>query len=276
MVVSYFAFSPYLFFMGLEFFPRKFDMNNAQPPAAGVMRENVSMTAANGAKLAAWFFPLPGARYTAIVHHGQGENIGFKPYYDTAMVLRQAGCSVLLYDYEGFGASQGKPSNEAMRRDAQAAYDYLIKARAIDPDYIIHCGVSLGSGPASAVASTSRCAGVILISPYLSLSKLATHHLPLLRIYPRFMFPQPDLGAEALLTSKLPVLVFHGDNDFIIPVSNSDEFCRRYSGPKTFIRVHNGYHVGSLSHEQGAPYKGSSLEICRTFVDAITTCPQSR
>ncbi|MBS1996692.1 MAG: alpha/beta hydrolase [Cyanobacteria bacterium SZAS LIN-2] len=271
--LMYLGCSPYLFYSQFEFSPRKLDMAQCPPSAGDVARETAAIVTAGGVKLSAWFFPVQGARYTAIVHHGQGENIAYKPYYDTAMVLRQAGCSVLLYDYEGFGASEGRPSNEALRRDSEAAYQFLVGSKHLDPKNIVHCGVSLGTGPASDAASRHPSAGLILISPYLRLSKLATHHLPFLRIYPSFLFPQPDLGAEELLAAPqarcMPLLVIHGDNDFLIPVSHSDKLCRSYSGPETYVRVHKGYHVGSFAYEPGTQAEGSSLQICRRFIESL-------
>lgn len=265
MFCLYLGFSPYTFYAGLEFFPKKFDQTAYPPSGYGIVRENVAFTPKGGGKVKAWYFPVKGARYAAVIHHGQGDNIAYSGYYDTALVLRDCGASVLLYDYEGFGASEGSPSNEAMRRDALAAYEFLTAEKHFAPEKIVHCGVSLGTGPACDVASSKPCAGVILLSPYLSLSKIARHHLPFLSLYPPFLFPQPDLGSEELLGSKIKAMVVQGEKDMIIPVAQADEFSRHYKGPLTYIRLAGAYHIGGLSYAPGSPYKGSALDICRRF-----------
>jgi alpha-beta hydrolase superfamily lysophospholipase len=88
----------------------------------------------------------------------------------------------------------------------------------------------------------------MLISPYLKISKIGKHINPLFHLYPDFVFPQPDLGSEELASRKtVPILIIHGDNDPILPVAQADKIYEMAKGPKRYIRVPNGWHVGGLA-----------------------------
>lgn len=244
-VTMYLAGSPQLFFSRLEFMPEKY--NAAQYAVKSeVKSEDLYIPVANGTKLHAWYFKVPKSIYTVIMHHGQGHNITY--FRPSAEVFARAGASVLLYDYEGFGLSDGNPSNAAMRRDAAACYWYARRVLKVAPEHIVQCGISLGTGAASDIAARQPCGGVMLVSPYLRLSKVGKHIVPLFHLYPSIAFPQPDLGSEELIISKstTPICIIHGDNDPILPVSHADKLYALALGPKKYIRVHDGCHVGGL------------------------------
>lgn len=271
----YIGFSPYTFYGGLEFFPRKLDPARYPPAPPGVERQDVTFKTPGGEALCGWYYPVANARYAAVIHHGQGENIAYSGYADTARLLKDCGVSVLLYDYEGYGASSGLPSNAALERDGLAAHDFLVKTKGFAPERIVHCGISLGTGAACATACKTTVGGLILLSPYLALSDVAKHHLPALKFYPPLLYPQPDLGSRMLLAKncKLPVLVLHGESDMIIPVSQSDRFCAEYKGPCAYIRLPGNYHIGGLTYgadRESDEKPGSALSICREFFKRLS------
>src|SRR5512146_3128826 len=83
----------------------------------------VKLTSANGNKISALYLLNPSARYTLLVSHGNAEDLGDDRFW--LEDLRQAGVSVLGFDYQGYGTSQGKPGEQALYEDEAAAYDYL-------------------------------------------------------------------------------------------------------------------------------------------------------
>ncbi|MBX9691735.1 MAG: alpha/beta hydrolase [Cyanobacteria bacterium] len=265
--VLYLAMSPPVFYTLLEFAPVKCAANEYPKCDSSFIREDVWFKTKTGVNLHGWYLPRRNSKKTAIIHHGQGGNVAL--YSDTALTLVQSGCSVFLYDYEGYGASEGSPSNEGLRVDSEAAYDYIVNERKVDPSNIVHCGVSLGSGPACELARRKPCAGIILLSPYLSLRSIAQRFLPFLRLYPAFTYPQPDFGARVLFDTKLPILMIHAEGDPLLPISSAEELSNRALGPKTFIRVPGAVHVGGLSLRQGRYGDTSAIDICKTFVKSL-------
>lgn len=261
-ITLYLAGSPQLFFSRLEFMPEKYDASK-YAIKGDIKAKDVFISAAEGTKLHAWYFEVPNSIYTVIMHHGQGHNVTwFRP---SAEVFVRAGASVLLYDYEGFGLSEGTPSNAAMRRDAEACYWYVRKNLGVAPGHIVQCGISLGTGAASDIASRQPCGGLMLISPYLRISQIGKHLNPLFHLYPKNAFPQPDIGSEELIISKrvVPIFIIHGDNDPILPVSHAEKLYELSSGPKKFLRVPNGFHVGGLG--------AGAEQVCREWLVELKT-----
>ena len=236
--------------------------------ARGLPHEIISFKAANGARLAGIFFPGKANGKVVLIHHGQGVNISNPAVIDTANVMVHAGASALVYDYEGYGPNDGIGSLPAFARDAEAAYSYLVQVKRFNPSDIVHCGISLGTGAACHVASRQPCAGVMLISPYLSISKVACHILPFLSLYPHASFPQPDIGSEELASSHVPVFIMHGTADPIIPVAHADETYRHAQGQKTYFRIPNGGHMGGMSCGSDPATSGAVI-VCKQFLDSL-------
>lgn len=241
MITLYFALSPSLFYSVFEFMPSKFDANQ-YAVSDSIEHEDVLITLNNGKKIHGWYFAVPHAKNTVIVHHGQGANVAH--YFPTVEVFHRIGTNVFLYDYEGFGKSDGPLTHDALRRDGEAAYFFVRNEKRIPTNQIIHCGISLGTGVACDIGARQPCKGVFLCSPYWRLSDVATRFVPVLRIYPRFAFPQPDIGAEDLVKTRVPILIVHGDNDPMISVSNAYKIEKAAIGKKDLIVIHNGNHVG--------------------------------
>ncbi|MDX1990420.1 MAG: alpha/beta hydrolase [Candidatus Obscuribacter sp.] len=267
LVCLYVGLSPYVLFQRFEFFPVKVTAYKVPVAICDLTREEVSFEAGNGCKLRGWYLPRAKAKYTVILHHGQGANIAFDGYAETAAVLVKAGASVLLYDFEGFGRSDGSPSNQALSRDALAAYKFLC-SRGVKGESIVHFGLSLGTGAASQVASSKPCAGLILVSPYMSLSRVAAHHLPYLKFYPDWLYPQPNLGGQCLNSFKQPVMIFHAAGDRLLPVGQADELAHKLlkQGCRVeYFRIEQDGHLGALSgaHSDTA---GGVVDICRRFL----------
>jgi pimeloyl-ACP methyl ester carboxylesterase len=269
LVLVYLALSPVLLFLKFEFFPLKTQHYQMPEVIEKLNPETVSFKASNGCNLYGFYITVPKARYTVIVHHGQGANISYDGYAQTAEVFARAGANVLLYDYEGFGRSEGQPSSAALRRDALAAYEFAI-ARGATAGSIVQCGISLGTGAAADIATRQPCKAVVLISPYLALSQVAQEHLPYLCLYPALFYPQPDLGSRCLLGKHMPLLMVHSISDPVLPISQADKLAKSYeSTPQllTYYRVPDGGHIGALS-DDGHSANGT-VQICKSFFDRL-------
>ena len=199
---------------------------------------------AGKAQLHGWFFPSAKSSadsgITVLFSHGNSGNLGDR--YTTVKWLTNFGLSVFVYDYRGFGRSEGKPSVNGVAQDGLAAYDYLL-SRGIDPDKIVLYGESLGVAVSTFVAEKRHAAAMILQSGFSSLRRIALETFPLLQIYPKSLFPSPALNSDEILANcNIPVLICHGQNDATVGVHHARKLFASAAGPKSLLIVENGAH----------------------------------
>src|SRR5919201_4446707 len=149
----------------------------AVPPAATVLpaAEEVSFTTADGLRLAGWFVPAAGppgrggrGRSPAVlVCNGNGGNRSLRA--PLAAALARAGLAVLLFDYRGYAANPGRPTEEGLAADARAALAYLAARPDVDPARLVYFGESLGAAVALRLAVERPPAALVLRSPWASL-----------------------------------------------------------------------------------------------------------
>src|SRR5215468_10578746 len=194
--------------------------------------DTLKLTTRTGKKISALYLINPKAKFTLLVSHGNAEDLGDdRPWLEE---LQRAGFSILAYDYEGYGTSDGKPSEQAAYDDENAAYDYLIQTLKIAPDRIIIYGRSVGSGPAVHLAARKPTAGLILQSPFVSAFRVLTR-IPLL---PFDKFP----NYKDIRDVHCPVLIIHGDSDSVIPPWHGKRLHDLANEPKKFVSIHGADH----------------------------------
>ena len=243
-VTTYLACSPLLLGQWLLFQAKRVDCYRGIPSVVlGAPSRPVEFNSPAGNKICGYLFSKPGAHWTILIHHGQGGNL--ETHLGLARTALLAGCSAFIYDYEGFGASEGVASTGAMMQDGEAAFKFLTEKLEVPAKNIFQMGVSLGTGAACYVAGRHHCGGVILVSPYTSLRRVALDAAPWIRLYPSFFFPFPDPGCTEFVrtNSDTPVLFIHGAKDFLISPSNSTELASKSPAPhrlKLYSDVHHG------------------------------------
>ena len=109
-----------------------------------------------------------------------------------AEALHEAGLSVLLFDYRGYGGNPGSPSEEGLALDVRAARDFLIGDAGVPPERLLYLGESLGAAVVTELATEHPPAGLVLRSPFVDLAAVAAVHYPF-------------LPARALLRDRFPV-----------------------------------------------------------------------
>ncbi len=244
-IFMYVILSPWVamgYYSSMLFFPIKETYEAYKTESVlGVKQEEIFFPTANGNKLHALYFKLPGAQKTCVVNHGNGSNITYR--LALAKLILQSGASVFMYDYQGYGLSQGSPSIDGICTDGLAAYDFVVNQEAVKPADLICFGESLGTGVACYVAENRPCAGIILQSPFSSLLAIARSRIFWLWLYPRWMYPKIMLDNLSYLKgAHPPLLLVHGVNDEIVPVSNSEELNKLASEPKTLVLLPNAGH----------------------------------
>ncbi len=182
-----------------------------RPPPAGA--EQIWLTAQDGSVVEGWLFAPSSAQPAPAVLfiHGNSDYIENKLEY--ADLYLEAGYAVLLMEYRGYRRSTGRPTEAALREDAEAFYDVLASRPEIDPARISVHGVSLGGAIAAQVAADRHAHALILQSTFPSLRDLlATVYVP------RFIVTGEFNTKSALDRFDGPVLILHGDRDEIVPV----------------------------------------------------------
>ena len=182
----------------------------------------IKIATASGKKISAVYLPNPNAKFTLLVSHGNAEDLGDDKYWLDS--LRHAGFSVFAYDYEGYGTSEGKPSEKACYQDEAAAYEFLAVDLNTPPDRIIIFGRSVGAGPAAYIAAKRPSAGVILQSPFVSAFRVLTR-IPLL---PFDKFP----NYRYIRHIHSPVLIMHSRADSVIPFRHGQQIFKLANPPK--------------------------------------------
>lgn len=194
--------------------------------------EILKLRSADGNTISALYLANASARFTLLVSHGNAEDLGDDRYW--LEDLRRSGFNVLAYDYEGYGTSQGKPTEQGSYQDEAAAYEYLTTTLKTPPDRIIVFGRSVGSGPAVHLAARTPVAGLILQSPFVSAFRVLTR-IPLL---PFDKFPNyKEIGRV-----RCPVLIIHGSNDSVIGAWHGRKLFALAKQPKSFYLVEGADH----------------------------------
>jgi uncharacterized protein len=221
----------------LIFFPNYPSRLDGDWHPRGLNMEEVRLTTSDGVRLHAWWVPDDEARFTFLAFHGNASNIANRaPTYE---FLHDAHVNVLALEYRGYGRSEGKPSETGIYRDAEAAYDYLVKSKDKDPKTIISFGQSLGTAVATHLATRRQVAGVVLEAPFPSASRVARKTFWFLPGLSLLTYGQFNTRAR-LKEIHAPVLIVHCTQDPVIPFQFGQEVYDEALAPKNFLQI-NGY-----------------------------------
>jgi fermentation-respiration switch protein FrsA (DUF1100 family) len=222
--------------------------------------EVLKLRSTGGNLISALLLPNPAADFTLLVSHGNAEDLGDDR--DWLEGLRRAGFNVFAYDYQGYGTSQGKPSEKGAYDDENAAYDYLTSELKVTPERIIIFGRSVGSGPAVHLAARRPAAGLVLQSPFVSAFRVLTR-IPIL---PFDKFP----NARDIASVHCPVLIIHGVNDSVIGLWHGRKLFELANQPKHFVAVEGADH-NDLDIVAGARYPKAvqkfAASLGQSFID---------
>ncbi|HKR12899.1 MAG TPA: alpha/beta hydrolase [Pyrinomonadaceae bacterium] len=217
----------------MTFHPVPLDRARWQPPS-GASEE--WFTTADGIRLHGWYFESNARPETPtiIFFHGNTGNIQDVGWLGQR--FHERGFNVLLFDYRGYGASEGDVENETgLNADGDAALAFVIKEKGISPRKIVLYGQSLGTTVVADVASRRDVGAAILESGLSSASSLAGHALPWLPQPLHFLGKNRFESAQKLAKVRAPVLIAHGDPDPVIPASEARLLFEAASEPKHLL-----------------------------------------
>jgi uncharacterized protein len=205
----------------------------------------------DGVRLHAWWVPCEGARWVTLYLHGNAGNITHR--FAQIREIVAAGSSILMLDYRGYGKSSGRPTEQGLYIDAEAAFTHLLGMGYRAGQIILH-GESLGTAVAVDLASRRPCAALILEAPFTSASDVAGTVLPILGpLLVRSFNSAPKI--RWILTPKLFI---QGDHDEIIPPRLAQSLYAAAQPPKSFWVVEGASHNNIL--ETAGPRYRQRLE----------------
>lgn len=177
----------------------------------------INLKASDGIEIKGWFIDNRSTEKTKILFYfgGNAEEVS----YIIPEALRFRDCSVVLFNYRGYGQSQGSPNEQIFYSDAIAIYDRYVERHGRDSLKVIVMGRSIGTGVAVFLAKNRRCDGVVLVSPYNDFKSLAKYHYPYFPVgtVVKYTF---DSGERAPFV-KAPLMIILGTEDKTIPPAQS-------------------------------------------------------
>lgn len=234
-------------------------------------------------RLHAWWIPAPSrqekfallpneptniltAPKTMLYLCGVGRNMGDYNYLARVSAFRQLGFSVLVFDYRGYGLSQGSfPHELQVYEDSQAAWNYLRDTRRIPSEQIVIYGESLGGAIALDLAIKHPDAGgLIMQSSFTSMAEVIQHR-KVLQIFPIDLLLTEQFNSLSKMRSlHIPVLFLHGQGDSVVPFAMSQQLYNAAAEPKQLFLIPDADHVRIYQ-----PGNYSYLKAIQQFVTLI-------
>lgn len=205
----------------------------------------------NAGEAIGWRTPEnPDADYRMLVFHGNAGYALHRGYFVSGFQQLEGQWNVFLFEYPGYGPREGTPSEASFKASAKPALEKLL---ADDSRPVFITGESLGSGVASYLASAfpDQVAGLLLVTPFTSLTDVAAQHYPFLPV--RTLLRERYDSQEALSSYQGPVAFLLAGRDEIVPSELGRQLYDSYNGPKwLYIEEHAGHN--SLPCDPSAPW----------------------
>ncbi len=211
------------------------------PDRSGLAYEDVIFPSSDGVQLHGWLIPGEAQRPLVLFFHGNAANISYR--VENIVYLHQLGFPVFIFDYRGFGSSQGQATGEKdLYQDARGALGWLGE-RGWSPGRMIFFGRSMGAAVALQLAIETAPAGLVLESPFTSLRDIARKTAPATyALVGWWNIGDVFDNLDKIGRLKTPLLIFYGDRDPIVPNDMSLRLFARAGEPKSLYRVKGAGH----------------------------------
>jgi fermentation-respiration switch protein FrsA (DUF1100 family) len=229
------------------FFPQK--QLDFFPSDWGLKAETVYFNSADDTRLHGWFVPPEKKEPVILFSHGNAGNISHR--LDNVKRLKEMGLGVFIYDYRGYGKSQGRPSEGGIYEDGLAAYDYLVHERGIAPNRIVCFGRSLGASVSIEIGRQRTIRTLIIESGFTSTRDMGGELLFFRSLSHLLPLHYNNIGKIAHV--RVPKLIIHGTADDLVPFRMGQALYQAASDPKYFFPIagagHNDtYEVGGAHY----------------------------
>ncbi|MEX0637246.1 MAG: alpha/beta hydrolase [Burkholderiales bacterium] len=208
--------------------------------------KSIYLPTADATRLHAWYVKSEGP--LVLYFGGNAEEVS---WMIDAVLAEAPGTSWLLMDYRGYGQSAGSPSEKALVADALALYDHAAQLPGVDPSRIYAFGRSLGGGVAVALASERPLAGLVLVTPFDSLTALAKRYYWYLPVDWMLKHRFDSIALAPRL--QTPLLCLIAERDEVIPAVHGERLCDAWGGPKRKVLLPGANHNSTDSAPQFWP-----------------------
>jgi len=219
------------------FFPT---LGDTPPPSEpGVQITSWSADTRDGERLHGWSLEPPAPRAMVLYFHGNGGNLSI--WAPILVGVARRGFSVIAFDYRGYGASTGRPTEQGLYRDVDAAVERF-RTLPRRPLPVVYWGRSLGTAMAAYATTVAAPDGVILESGFPDARSVARTSpvLALLSVFSSYRFPTAEFMRRS--PGPLPTLAMHGDSDSVLPIALGRSLFARINEPKHFVTIRGGDH----------------------------------
>ena len=203
------------------------------PGELGLDFEDIVFKSTDGLKLRGWYIPANDSKFTILFCHGNGGNMSHR--LDSINSFHDLGLNCFIFDYRGYGLSQGKPSEEGTYLDAEAAYNWLTGEKKTPAENIIVFGRSLGGSVAAQLASRVKAGALIIESTFTSYADIGKKFYPYMpvRWFARFSYRTIDFIKDV----HCPVMLVYSRNDEVVPFEFGLELYEAANEPKEFVEI---------------------------------------
>ena len=210
------------------------------PSGRGLAYEDVVFQSRDGIRLTGWYVPALDARFTVLFCHGNGGNLMHT--LDAVNLFHEMGLSCLVFDYRGYGNSEGRPTEAGTYLDARAAFDWLTQVRQVPAGRIILCGRSLGAAIAAHLAGQVSPAALVVEGAFTSYPDIGARFYPYMpvRLFARFRYHTLSHVRQA----RCPVMVVHSKDDELVPPDFGRRLFEAAGEPKQFVEITGGHNEG--------------------------------
>jgi fermentation-respiration switch protein FrsA (DUF1100 family) len=242
VAAAYIGWGLVLFFMQHKFVYYPIRKIEFTPSHIELEYDDISFKTADGLRLNGWFVPAKGAQVTVLFCHGNGGNISHR--LESLSMFHELGVNVFIFDYRGYGMSEGKPDEKGTYLDVEAAYRWLVEEKRTGPESIVALGRSLGGSIAAYLASEREVGSLVLESAFTSFIDIGKRFYPYMpvRLFARYDYPTVDYMRKV----KCPVLVIHSRTDELVPFDFGVLLHEAANEPKDFVEIQGGHNNGFL------------------------------
>lgn len=242
VIYAAFLFLLFIFQNSFIFFPSQ--AVDITPGYYSMQYEDHFFQTEDGVNLHGWWIEHPDASGTVILSHGNAGNISHR--ISLVQMMKGLNVNFFLYDYRGYGKSEGKPDEAGLYLDGLAAYHFVRESKGINPGEIILFGRSIGGAVAAENAVKSEIGGLVIEAAFSDVRSLMRQLFP---IVPTFLAKYDFPVSEYLKEITVPVMIMHSHQDDIIPYSHGVKNYESANSPKWFIELQGGHNDSFMVSE---------------------------
>jgi fermentation-respiration switch protein FrsA (DUF1100 family) len=204
--------------------------------------EDITFKSSDGLRLSGWYIPVEGSELAVLFCHGNGGNIAHR--LDSINIFHNLGLNCFIFDYRGYGSSEGKPNEQGTYLDAGAAYQWLREEKKISPDNIIIFGRSLGGSIAAQLAGKVKARALVIEGAFTSFADIGQKFYPYMpvRWFARFNYRTIDYIKKV----NCPVMLIYSRNDDIVPFEFGPELYEAANEPKELVEIFGSHNDAFL------------------------------